>query len=958
MSCARYAGLLIAWSLAFNLLITLALIHLAPSPSPHSRFALAVGVGSEGDSEAPHAAGEPQREELSPHPSWKDSGGGLHQQQQMQASSSEAADPTLTHPDVGLHATPNAEVEDDASDVGEEIDAADDPLMRTSLRLCPAAPSCVVLPWTSRWLHPAAPRVARYAGSVDEGGALNLSVDLPSALIHGPHLRLGVGYGLTEHESQPWQSTDWPTYARQQADARQQRDASPSSSSASFDLDPPDVQQRLEWLASYDYHQAEQREAALPPRYEPTPAPWFEVDLRDEAGGADQRLLILEAEWLQLGQPFRRGLWAEGEGEDDDAAEAQSLVDGVSLLVVLLPVVPFYDSVNVSVFDIPFSNDAFAERLFARVGCSFGVEVEDRASSPHFAAATAAAAAVRGAELRPVTLQHNPLWKGVSHHMVHCPLPPLALPLRRLLSEERPSGPPLSLTSLTLHFPDAADWTSFGLRSLTLPLCLLRSRAVTTALVLSSQLGPPHMLRPSQLHDFLAYYLFLGVQRIHVPDRYGSLLPSLLPYLAQGAVAYTRQPFLTPHHQPYLDQVPALAAALMRERLTAEWVISVDVDELLSFDHPYWAEGAGVHPPDDLCWPHPLRPPPTAVERCSSMLSDFFAQPGMGELSLLVLPSVPHWAMKPSLNATLTSLYHPPSSSDRDTQLHPPLTAALTTLAPFHPVEVWSRRSHAAEFHRFKCLFRPAHVQSITMHDVVANERSVREGRTGMKVEAWHKYWGDAGLQRHKEHIMNHTLLTDPHPLLALAPLFCDTHPPPPADIQRSFNLSCCTAAAKGSARSASSASVLNCFARTEGFDPYLLSTLTPLFPTVGQSNPKVPPHLLLPVKLPPRTYPLPLALFGLHISHVFCMFLHPRVWPQCTTAQLTWNKGPMWGEGKRDGSAFEAEEQEERGKALLTRMLREWWGSRMWAEHRDMRGYEERRQQWEAWRMKEAEQG
>ena len=109
------------------------------------------------------------------------------------------------------------------------------------------------------------------------------------------------------------------------------------------------------------------------------------------------------------------------------------------------------------------------------------------------------------------------------------------------------------------------------------------------------------------------------------------------------------------------------------------------------------------------------------------------------------------------------------------------------------------------------------------------------------------------------------------------------------------------------------------------------------------QSGVKSPPRPLLPVKLPVATYGMELAVFGLHVSHVFCMYLHPRHWPNCSAAQLTWNKGAMWGEGKRSGNAFEAEEGDEKGKRLIRQRLQQWIDAQHWMVHRDVRGYKER---------------
>ena len=927
---SRMASSIIVWSLGLHLLVAFYLIRFAPSPSPHSPFGLVVRAQSSLSSAQEDTVPTPPPVPVQPaltvpavpeQPSVGGSQAWRHAQHRAQ-------------PQHG------AEQEQQAQPLSVTTDGAAGGAasMRTTLRLCPAAAGAVVHPWTSEWMHPVASRVERFAGSVDGRGVRTLSSSLPSSLTTGPQLRLGTGYGLPHHESAEWQTVDWAAYARQQEEARAARERPPFTS---FNPDPPALQSRLDWLQRYDYQQPGVRQAELPERYPRTSAPWYELELRD-AEGVRHRLLILEAEWLIPASPHREGLWATtGDQQEADTpserahqADAHSLVDGVSLLVVLMPEVGYYDTVNVSVFDIPFSNDALAGRLFPTMRCAFTADSHEPSNSPLFSAARDAVEAISGAEQLPVVLEHNPLWKGVSHHLVHCPLPHLSPHQRSLLSAERSAGPPVSLTSLTLSVGVEEDVAAFGFRSLSVPLCLLRSRRVSTTVILSSQLGPPHMLRPSQLHDFLAYYTFLGVQRFHIPDRYGSLLPSLLPYMAQGLISYTRQPFLTPHHQPYLDQVPVLAASLMRERLLADWVLSVDVDEFLTLDHPYWTEGAGVRPPDEHCWPRAGQRLEEA-QPCRSMLGDFLTQPGMDELSMLVLSSVPHWGMPAELNGTLTSLYAPPN-------VGLPVSAALSALAPYHPLDVWSRRSHAAEFHRFKCLFRPAHVQFITMHDVTANRAAAQRGLTPTKVEGWHKYWGDSALQRHKEHILSHSLLEDDtiqfHPDLSLHALLCSDAQRRSPDVQRSFALSCC----------AEGPTVSNaCFVATEGFDPYALARLTPLFPTVAQSNPKSSEHLLLPVKLPVATYPLPLALFGLHISHLFCMFLHPRVWPTCTTAQLTWNKGPMWGESKRDGIAFDAEEDDDRAKVRTRTQLREWMDSRVWADHSDMRGFEARKTRW-----------
>ena len=773
-----------------------------------------------------------------------------------------------------------------------------------SVLLCPASTDSHVLPRGTEWLTSSQPH---YCGSLDPHGTVSVCDDPPSASSSFT-LRRGTGYGLPTRQ--------YTTEARRW-DSYYEHDAA--------------VRDSVQWMDEYDYYNATQRAARLPDHYQPTSAPWYEMHLSSTGVGAGWRLMVHEAQWR---------------------LSSAAAVDGVDLLVSVVPIAAYWDTVGPHTLDLSYTNHSLAEAILDNMLCSFTAdyrgdgEADDdvRAASEH----------ISNASPLPVSYTANPLILATSHHIVHCPLPSLPRSVHQSLTRGNSDTdtPRLYLSSLSLHL-DQPRSATFGVSTISLPLCLLRQRRVTVALVLSTQLGPPQLLRPQRLHAFLSYYMFLGVELFIVPERFGPLLDALLPYIAIGVVWYVRQPFLSAHHQPYMDQMPVLHSCVLRLQYAAEWLISVDVDEYVALDHPYWTEGAGVQPPSDDCW---LSSDDAASDGgsmgCSSMLSAFLSQPGAEQLSLYNLANVPHWGLAPAVNETLQALSSSPLAA----------TAYLSTL---HPLDVWSRRCYSAEFHRFKLIFRPLHVLTVTMHDATLQPDCGVHGVGGKSVDAWQKYWGDAGLQRHREAILSISLteraavdqeallqqlldaapvredengnlvveVTMPeltiehevvqwHPSLHLVQLLCNDEMRQRTDVQLSFNLACCN--------------VINatngCFVDgAASFSAYLLATLTPLFPTVAQSNIHSPSHPRLPNPIPIWARPLPLSLFGVHVSHYICSHMAAVDLPHCTAANRTWPMGAMWGDSHSAGIAFNAQDDEEQSKLLLRAKLKHWQQQQTW---------------------------
>ena len=710
------------------------------------------------------------------------------------------------------------------------------------------------------------------------------------------------------------------------------------------------MRERLQWMSEYDFHNATQRTTRLPKNYQSTTAPWYEVSLSPTGRGAGWRLTVHEAQW-RLSSPH-----------------AAKRVEGVDIIFTIVPVAAYWDTVEQAKRDTllsySYTNSTLTAAALDGMRCSFTADelgdVQTVENAETAEDVRTAAALINEASSAPVTFTENPflLGGGVTHHVIHCPLPSLPRHVHSLLINHASSATATSrlhLSSISLHL-DERHSSAFGFSVLTLPLCLLRHRRVGVALVLSTQLGPPHLLHPLRLHAFVAYHMFLGVELFIVPERFGPLLDALLPYIAMGALWYVRQPFPVAVHQPYLDQVPVLHSCVLRLQYAAEWVLSVDVDEYITFDHPYWTEGEGVQPPSDDCW---LSISDQAVDGgsaagCRSLLSAFLSQPGFDQLSLFSLANVPHWGLAHSVNETLQSLSSSPF-------------AATAYLRSLHPLDVWTRRSYGSEKYRFKLLFRPSHIRTVTMHEATLRPDCCWSGVGGGVVDAWEKYWGDAGLQQHKETILHNALTETPgvdmatlleqqeeqaevyedehgnvtlivrvpelsaaheavrwHPQLRLLDLLCTAEMRERSEVQLSFDLSCCDLVDTTN----------NCFVEgAASFSSYLLATLTPLFPTVAQSNPFSPTHPALPHPLPEWSRPLPLSLFGSHISHF--VFSHKAAveLPHCTAANRSLRMEAMWGESHRAGIAFEAEDGEERSKVKLRAQFKQWSARPPWVE-------------------------
>ena len=806
--------------------------------------------------------------------------------------------------------------------------------MVTSLRLCPASPDTVVLPRAARWILPASAEALQQARSTSAAGVTTSAATASSS---AASLRFGTGYGHPDYE--------------------------PPSFSPSALASLPALPSFLSAISSYTFHSDE----ALPP-YEPTHAPWYELELDASGPAAGYRLVVQEAEWMLRSHPWRQGALGSN-APREESGRNPPVVDGVSLLVVLYPTAALLAKQHKSFLDVFYANHSLAMQLLSGLQCGFTAQTRQQAvaaiGSEEAARADAVAAAINGAVPREVRVFSHPLWEGYTHYLLHCPFPHSVSAFdSRLLTHQQAAGPPLALTELSIYQPSLQQAASFGFSSLAVPLCLLRMRRVRTAVVLHSLLGPPHQLRVHHLHSFLAYYLFLGVQLFLIPDRYGSLLPSLLPYLRLGVVLYYHQPFLSPYHQPYLDQTPLLYAQVMRLRLVAEWLLNVDMDEYVGSDHPYYSENEDVVVgPDDACWRE--RPQPGAPEaedrrdgrlpdffRCRSMLDSLLSLPGSDRLSVLTLANVPHWSLARRINRTLS---RPPSPSS---------PVSIAAIAAMHPLDVWPHRSHSAEYHRFKCLFRPHHVHTLNQHDVTLNPVAAEARRVGEKVEAWHKFMGDAGIQRHKDLVIGQAVLERAgseeeeeegedeesqlqagamskeewryssnehvswHPALQLSALLCNRSEERAQLLSLTFNLSCCLQPDAANL----------CFCQHPSFSPYVLATLTPLFPTVSQSDPYSPKHPALPLPLPLNTFPHPLALFSLHVAHLFCLHLPVGQYLRCHPSLMTWkHRGAMWGEGRTQGIAFTPEESEERSRVLVRQRMLQWLRAQSWSREADM---------------------
>ena len=551
------------------------------------------------------------------------------------------------------------------------------PTMATSVRQCPAwADRTTRLSPASRWLTQPYDLIRRYAYSIDESGRRR---DADRQLGHTVGvLKQGTGYGVPEWEPAWSRNPTMPSAAerpiQQRIDGwvrrlRKERMANSTNSNSTsravspFDELPATVTEHdrrraaeLDRVAAYDrgfessfYDRAHAGHPYEGPLSETT-APWFELQL---AGPPHARYRLIFY------------------GTEAVLPEAANVTEGlISTLLMLLQSV---DTEPRVIVPYPGNEVDRFERLVTNLSCSFHLELDEQLLHQRGEAGQLPAdeTEYRGWLLESRKWQQHPQPARFVHTIqasyVQCAMP-IALLSSRFLLDQHPAGPVLRLVGVQYQLSAGARMSveESGFQRVSLPLCLLRTRRVHSALMLAKSIsGPPtDVLSADMLHQWLQYHLFLGMQAIHVIDRYGSLYPSLTPYIESGLLDYFRLPFLLPITIfPWQDQQLAMTLMLHATRHTADWVWEADPDEYLSFVHPYFTDNSDtVKPPHAGCHDsqvaHALftetkaaaaelaSSPPVPLsdwqqpQRCESLLFSFFSLAERYNVTALLLLSV------------------------------------------------------------------------------------------------------------------------------------------------------------------------------------------------------------------------------------------------------------------------------------------------------------------------------
>ena len=932
----------------------------------------------------------------------------------------------------------------------EPIDADADywPTMRTTLRLCPAnAHSTVVLAAGSRWLTDPVEGMRRHAWSVAKPAGDKVSAEsniLASALMQG------VGYGEPAWEPDEWQ-VDWNERKRQQRAAleqskqskqsepsnRRHRTAppiwpptaahssastaaaflSPSSSSAfaafnasvvpallsssspsqaavlltalsqtvaSFDSDSPSVRAYLDRAASYSFHSDFNWDWA---RWKATKAPWYEIQLSDQPASSAHRLLFWESEWV-LGE----------DGLNTTEVRTTSVGDGLSTMVVVYEGRQHEPLKGEEFVRAPM--DVAKAALQGTLSCRYEAEVDLEVVRKRQVAGEKVDVqqldeVLKGltdftadAILVPVYVEF--LWQD-SHYRLHCPAYAAAFNDKYVLDQHR-LGPMLRVTALHFSFKQESHAALYGFQSISLPLCYTRLRHVQSSVTLGGVLhGPPVLITPQQLHDWLNHYLFLGFQHVNVPDRFGSLLPSLYPYIQQGLVSWTRIPFLVPMHMPYMDQHLVVNYFLAHHRHVADWALVLDVDELLTFSHPYFSHNPNVvQPPHDSCsarsaaWEawragtaDRARTTSSGAQLCRSIVSSYLSMvsatsPLLRDMSL---QSVPMWGLPPGaaqqllLHANRTeALRHHfdavlPPLSDRipfGEHLYRRWNVSLLTFAaqqlnhshlPYqHVSDTFPYRNKGAD-QRPKPFFQPLYACNAHQHGTFyARKATVSEQERVVQLSQARDMWGffpDAGSAAGVMHALNGLRAEQPmHPELDLHRLLCDD-----ASTAARWNFT-----GTGCCDSSRANATLACFlaspststsARSSTFTAFDLAILTPLFPVLSQTVDRY-QRAVYPQHVPNA----PLAIYAPHVSHYFCANAAMQRWLVCSTVGYSSHINTHPGLAMDSKQDREREAAEDESLLLLRQRRREWMRGREWNYHRDHLLY------WERWRAEEQQAG
>ena len=493
------------------------------------------------------------------------------------------------------------------------------PTMVTSIRQCPAwVDQTSRLSAASRWLTDPHDIIARYAYSIDETGRRR-DADSQKGRTVGL-LKQGMGYGIPEWEPawsrQSTAHTERPIDRHIDGWVRQLRQERVNNSTNGSNISPPS-------LAPFDdYHSTgagddsvNRRYAAELDRvaaYDRT----FEGTFYDRAHPGHQYegpLTETTAPWFELqlpGPPHQRFrlIFFGTEAVLPDIAGSGNATEGViSTLLMLLQSV---DSEPRVIVPYPGNEKERFEELVTNLTCSFHIDLDEQLLQKR---RDAGELTVDEAEYR-AWLQESRAWQQqpqpirfvhtIQASYLQCAIP-AALLSSRFLLDQHPDGPILRLVGVQYQLAAQANMTAAesGFQRVSLPLCLIRTRRVHSAVMLAKSIsGPPtDLLSADMLHQWLQYHLFLGMQQLHVIDRYGSLYPSLRPYLESGLLDYFRMPLLLPITIfPWQDQQLAMTVMLHATRYTADWVWEADPDEYLSFTHPYFTDNS-----DTVKAPHP-----------------------------------------------------------------------------------------------------------------------------------------------------------------------------------------------------------------------------------------------------------------------------------------------------------------------------------------------------------------
>ena len=874
------------------------------------------------------------------------------------------------------------------------------PSMVTSVRQCPASPSSTVLLGAgSRWLVDPHSSIPRFAFTVSARGRL-LYADMLSG--DGPGVLLGgVGYGVAE-----WDLRRATTEEAGQTDAnaainalvgrlRQQQTASPTqpatappSSAAArlrFPFDQPDVLSStstapLNVSIALDQLTAYRRDSMWLPffagreRGEPimneTPGPWWELRLPNVSGHGDMRALFFGTE-LVLADSTGRGPHSSTTAMVLHARGSKEQKSG------------FMQHIS--------GEDAAGDELFSHFSCSFTADIDDEqlrerrgrnSSSDQQLDLSDGALQAQLFELHSHTAvvyaRRNKHSWGDAGWDLECPLPAVVQSSPHFL-DQHSSGPLLRLRSLQFHLTRDTI-TAYHFATVSLPLCLVRTRRSHSSLMLGQALFSPQInLDPDNLHTWLQYHLFMGVQQIHIVDRFGWMYPSLLPYMQAGLMDYYRWPALLPFDGlVYLDQILITSTLQQHARLSSEWVLEMDTDEFFTPVHPYFTENEQVVQPPQLdCYqsqrttaddaaaaaaraaeePHNVSI--AAPQYCVSILSRLLSLATDYSVRNFVVPSVPMHGLSPAVDERLQAQYREEARlreswseklAELSTDQHwaaqlaaasqPPHSRALLldrlvwselSVSPQLAVpsssvlELFPRRMKGMDGSRPKHLFTPLHVGHINQHQLwYHNGPAAAASVHRYEVESdTSSFFPNAGANRWRRRPVQSLDIPTNVAAVDLVSLYCATSSSFPSSPQLT---DCCkTASSAFNATQRCLAQQLNVEQRQ-----WELATLSPLFPLVSSGG-----------------HSIPLSIVA-HMSHYFCSSRSRHQYAQCSVGEIVARSLKGW-QPAADVSTvpvtqaeIESFEEEEDAALKLTRQrVREWRVKQWpWTLHRDQREY------------------